>query len=219
MTQLQIGDPVKLMTRHGDYYARHIGGTLRDRLTIPDMNYETEDSLKEGVVLSRVIEPRDEASPFLVRIQSSCLFSESFWSTDCDCAAQLGASLDFVSTQGGLVIYLYEEGRGIGLRRKMEAIRLQQIEGATSSSAFACLGLGPDPRNYDISAATLRAILGEDAPIVLLTNNEHKAKQLSQAGVNIVERRSLIPSSLTKDQLAYLRSKRDDLGHDIPEGT
>lgn len=217
MKNVQLGQPVKLTTAHGDLFARHVGVSMLEKAGISANGLELNDTIKEGVVLSRVIEPREESSPYLVRVQSSCLFSESFWSTDCDCASQLSAALDMIRERGGLLIYLYEEGRGIGLRRKMEAIRLQQIEGKTSSNAFACMGLGPDPRDFEISAATIKKMLGADAEIELLSNNSYKQKQLAQAGLKIKKRTGLISKTLSDTQRLYLRAKRDDLGHDIPE--
>ena len=104
----------------------------------------------------------------------------------------------------------------MGLRKKIKASRLQQIEGKTTSGAFACLGLGPDARDYDVSASVIKEILGDKAEVELLSNNEYKEKQLRQCGVNIVKRSRLIPASLSNLQKAYLASKRDELGHDIP---
>ncbi|EJN08246.1 GTP cyclohydrolase II [Bradyrhizobium sp. YR681] len=217
MRDIRLGNPIRLTTKHGYFFLRHIGVGETARISLkPDPAVDRTDIAKEGVVLSRSLNPKDDTSPFRVRVQSSCLFSESFWATDCDCAGQLALALDLIQTSGGILIYLYEEGRGIGLRRKIEAIRLQQIEGKTSSGAFACLGLGPDARDYEVSASVIRQILGEQAEIELLSNNGYKERQLRDYGVNIVKRNRLIPSELSSLQKAYLASKRDDLGHDIP---
>lgn len=217
MTAIRLGHPIRLATKHGQFFVRHIGVGEAERMSLkPDSAVDRAELSKEGVVISKSLDPRIDSSPHKVRVQSSCLFSESFWATDCDCAGQLAMGLDLIQTTGGILIYLYEEGRGIGLRRKIEAIRLQQIEGKTSSSAFACLGLGPDARDYDVSASVIKQILGDTAEIELLSNNEYKERQLRQSGVNIVRRTRLIPSNLNKLQKAYLASKREDLGHDIP---
>jgi GTP cyclohydrolase II len=217
MRAVRLGNPIRLTTKHGEFFVRHIGVGEAARISLKaDPAVDRADIAKEGVVLSKALNPRDHLPPYTVRVQSSCLFSESFWATDCDCSGQLALGLDTIQTTGGILIYLYEEGRGIGLRRKIEAIRLQQIEGRTSSGAFACLGLGPDARDYEVSASVILQILGDKAEIELLSNNGYKERQLREYGVNIVKRTRLIPPNLNQLQKAYLASKRDDLGHDIP---
>jgi GTP cyclohydrolase II len=217
MIKARLGDPIQIVTAHGDFFVRHIGVAETKQLATKEANIVSRGDVgKEGVVLSRALDPKSERQPFRVRLQSSCLFSESFWSTDCDCAGQLSKALEAIQKDGGVLIYLYEEGRGIGLRRKIEAIRLQQIEGRTTSNAFACLGLGPDPRDYDLSASVIKQLLGDEAEIELMSNNGHKEKQLRQNGIKVAKRTRLIADNLNDRQRKYLASKRAELGHDIP---
>src|ERR1700722_3660574 len=93
---VHIGSKIELPTQHGNFDVVHIA--VQDSGGI----------IREGVALQKITAQR----PLLVRVQSSCLFSETFWATDCDCALQLQSSLAMISQQGGLLLYFYEEGRG-----------------------------------------------------------------------------------------------------------
>lgn len=149
--------------------------------------------------------------PALVRVHSSCLFSESFHADGCDCAAQLDAALDMIAGRGGLLVYCYEEGRGAGLAMKMRAIALELDRGMTTVEAFAELGLEVDPRSGSLASSVIQHLLG-DAPVRLLTNNPTRVARLLQEGVNIVDREALVVE-VNPQVGAYLRSKAIHLGH------
>jgi len=150
------------------------------------------------------------APPPLLRLHSSCVFSESFRTQDCDCALQLDASLRHIQSEGGIVIYLYQEGRGTGLRDKTRAISIQQSKGLDTASAFAELGHAPDPRIYDAAIEVLRHF--GISTVALATNNPKKIAALEAAGIR-VEGRVALKISTTAVVDDYIKSKRDVLGH------
>jgi GTP cyclohydrolase II len=122
-----------------------------------------------------------------IRIQSACLFGEAFHSHECDCRQQLDGALKEIELRKGLLIYLFQEGRGIGLRDKIRAMDLEESEGITTVQAFAHLGFAPDLRDYDLAVEALRREgIGKD--IRLISNNPQKIAALSDAGFTIVER-------------------------------
>jgi GTP cyclohydrolase II len=165
--------------------------------------------VQEGVLVTRGGPLPD---PVPVRIHSSCLFSEALKAIDCDCADQLHASLSVVAQGGGLVVYLYQEGRGAGLRMKMKAIQHQQQTGCDTVKAFQHLGLPSDPRDHKAAAEVLKLYLGTGVRIVLLTNNQSKVDALTAAGLNVVARRPLIGEKNAAVG-EYLAEKRAVLGH------
>jgi GTP cyclohydrolase II len=151
-----------------------------------------------------------EEIPF-VRIQSSCLFSEAFHSSDCDCALQLEAARKEVAQRGGVIIYLFQEGRGIGLEGKMRAITLERTEGIDTAEAFNKLGFTPDPRAYDLAAEALAA-LGIGPEIVLATNNPKKIEEIEKHGFTVKSRFQL--EYQTNPEIdRYLEMKRSALMH------
>jgi GTP cyclohydrolase II/3,4-dihydroxy 2-butanone 4-phosphate synthase/GTP cyclohydrolase II len=146
-----------------------------------------------------------------VRIHSECLTSEVFGSLRCDCRAQLDRALDFINQQGcGVLLYLRQEGRGIGLGNKIRAYQLQQGEGLDTVEANLRLGFADDLRRYDIAAEMLRA-LGVQS-VDLITNNPLKIAGLVDEGVPVRRR---IPSRTLTNPLnvGYLKTKRDRSGH------
>jgi GTP cyclohydrolase II len=128
----------------------------------------------------------------LVRIHSSCLTGEAFGSLRCDCGEQLQESLRLMSKEGGVVVYMQQEGRGIGLLDKLKAYNLIDM-GYDTYSANVALGHEPDERDYTVAAAILED-LGIQK-IRLLTNNPDKIGQLTRDGVQIIERVPMIPIS------------------------
>ena len=148
----------------------------------------------------------------LVRVHSECLTSESFGSLKCDCRKQLIEAQRAISLAGrGVLIYLRQEGRGIGLANKIRAYKLQS-EGHDTVDANRLLGLPDDLRDYTSSAEMLRH-LGVKS-IRLLTNNPLKLAALRKHGI-IAERKSIVCSTSLHSK-AYLISKRDRMGHWLP---
>jgi 3,4-dihydroxy 2-butanone 4-phosphate synthase/GTP cyclohydrolase II len=146
----------------------------------------------------------------LVRMHSKCLTGDVFGSRRCDCGSQLHAAMALVAQEGGgVIVYLDQEGRGIGLLNKIRAYALQD-SGADTVQANQRLGFAPDLRNYGIGAQILRD-LGLSS-IRVMTNNPRKLVGLEGYGLEIVERVPLVADP-TRDNLAYLRTKRDKLGH------
>ena len=148
--------------------------------------------------------------PLLVRVHSECLTGDLFGSLRCDCNEQLFAAIGMVEKAGnGVIVYMRQEGRGIGLLNKLKAYRLQD-EGLDTVEANEKLGFRPDLRDYGIGAQILRDLgVGK---MRLLTNNPKKVVGLRGYGLDIVERVPLEmhPNSVNE---RYLKTKRDKLGH------
>ena len=146
----------------------------------------------------------------LVRVHSQCLTGDVFTSQRCDCRAQLEFSLEKIAKEpSGVLLYLPQEGRGIGLINKIRAYELQD-EGLDTVEANRKLGFAADSRDYKFAAEALKA-LGVNE-IRLLSNNPDKVAQLEKAGVHVVERVPCRPRT-THHSKAYLRTKQSKLGH------
>ncbi len=146
----------------------------------------------------------------LVRIHSQCLTGDALNSERCDCRAQLELSLRLLGrTSAGLLLYLPQEGRGIGLLNKLRAYQLQD-EGMDTVEANHKLGFADDARDYRFSAETL-ALLGARR-VRLLSNNPDKVRQLEAAGIEVVE---LVPCQprASRTSRAYLKTKKAKMGH------
>lgn len=155
----------------------------------------------------------DPSNPVLLRIHSECLTGDVFGSQRCDCGQQLQAALHFIGNKGGMLIYLRQEGRGIGLHAKIEAYKKQE-GGMDTVQANTELGFKPDERNYESALKMLR-FFGIDK-VNLLTNNPKKIAALEEGGVCILERIPLVfPSNPFNDK--YLKTKREKMGHLIPK--
>ncbi|HVB86481.1 MAG TPA: GTP cyclohydrolase II [Candidatus Dormibacteraeota bacterium] len=148
--------------------------------------------------------------PVLVRIHSQCLTGDVFGSERCDCRAQLEFSLRRIAkAPSGVVLYLAQEGRGIGLINKLRAYELQD-RGLDTVEANRELGFAADSRDYDFAAAALKA-LGANS-VRLLSNNPEKVSQLEKNGVRVVERVPCQPPA-SKHSRAYLQTKKKKMGH------
>jgi 3,4-dihydroxy 2-butanone 4-phosphate synthase/GTP cyclohydrolase II len=146
----------------------------------------------------------------LIRLHSSCLTGDVLGSLRCDCGAQLHKSLSIIETEGlGAVLYMQQEGRGIGLSNKIKAYMLQD-QGFDTYDANVFLGYRPDERQYEIAAAMLKKL--ELTNIRLLTNNPNKIKELKRYGITIKKRISLESPPNEYNHL-YLMTKKERLGH------
>lgn len=153
-----------------------------------------------------------EDEPILVRVHSSCMTGDIFGSRRCDCGEQLHKSLEMIEAAGkGVVVYMNQEGRGIGLMHKMEAYKLQE-EGYDTVDANIHLGFDPDERDYGVGAHILRE-LGVHK-MRLMTNNPVKRVGLEAYGLEIVENVPIetVPNPYNE---RYLKTKKDRMGHTL----
>jgi GTP cyclohydrolase II len=146
----------------------------------------------------------------LVRVHSQCLTGDALTSLRCDCRAQLELSLKKISQSGsGVLLYLAQEGRGIGLMNKIRAYELQD-QGMDTVEANETLGFAADARDYDFSAQILKK-LGA-TKIRLLSNNPEKVRQLEASGIRVTERVPCQPR-VSKISRSYLQTKKKKMGH------
>ena len=156
----------------------------------------------------------DGPDPTPVRIHSECLTGDAFGSLRCDCGPQLDAALSIINKIGyGCLVYLRQEGRGIGLLAKIQAYNLQD-KGADTLDANLLLGHPADARDYSLAATILNAV-GTNR-INLMTNNPDKVEQLTSLGVEVVERMPLIVG-VNDENKGYLGTKASRMGHTISD--
>ncbi len=150
--------------------------------------------------------------PVMVRLHSSCFTGDIFGSMRCDCGSQLHKAMEMVEKEGkGVVIYLSQEGRGIGLLNKIKAYRLQD-EGMDTVQANIKLGFAEDERDYGVGASIMRELgLGK---VRLISNNPVKRAGLEGYGIQIVETIPLIIESNPHNRF-YLETKANKMGHDL----
>tara|TARA_B100000530_G_scaffold333131_1_gene280613 strand:+ start:1276 stop:1878 length:603 start_codon:yes stop_codon:yes gene_type:complete len=191
----EVPSEARLPTEHGEFNIRvfHESDTGLDHvaLTMGDMT---------------------GPDPVLMRVHSECLTGDAFGSLRCDCGPQLDAAMKAIADKGwGVILYLRQEGRGIGLHAKIQAYHLQD-QGADTLDANLLLGLPGDARNYRIASTMLDAIGVSD--VCLLSNNPDKAEQLEKYGISVVERMPLVVGvgSSNRD---YLQTKVERMGHKI----
>lgn len=158
--------------------------------------------------------PKDANKAPLVRIHSECITGDVFRSMKCDCGVQLDKSVEKIAEEGGIIIYLRQEGRGIGLTNKLKAYSLQE-KGLDTVEANEHLGLPVDSRNYAIAFQILK-FLGIDA-VKLLTNNPEKVAAISGYGIKVVERLPVLAPANSENK-AYLKTKQEKLGHMLSIG-
>ena len=177
-------------------------GMFRSVVFKNTLNDQTHIALVKGDIQSDL--------PTLVRVHSQCLTGDVFGSYRCDCGEQLNKSMEMIDREGnGVLLYLYQEGRGIGIVNKMKAYALQD-EGKDTVQANEELGFKPDLRDYGIGAQILRKLgLGK---IRIMTNNPRKIVGLEGYGLQMVERVP-IEVQAKEDNIKYLRTKQDKLGH------
>jgi GTP cyclohydrolase II len=146
----------------------------------------------------------------LVRIHSECLTGDALFSMRCDCGEQLKSAMAIIGAEGrGMVLYLRQEGRGIGLRNKLAAYALQD-EGFDTVEANRRLGSGADVRDYSTAVALFREF--DVKAVSLLTNNPKKIESLTAGGIDVVERISLL-AEVNEHNSSYLNAKAERLGH------
>jgi GTP cyclohydrolase II len=154
-----------------------------------------------------------DGTPVLARVHSECLTGDALFSARCDCGAQLEEALQRIAAHGsGVVLYLRQEGRGIGLINKIRAYQLQDL-GADTVEANDALGFPADMRRYEICRPMLDQ-LGVRA-VRLMTNNPGKVEALEKAAIRVTERVAIVVGQ-TASNRRYLATKRVKLGHLFP---
>lgn len=183
----------KLPTRYGDF---RIHGFV-DKITGEDH-------------IALVMGNPKEHEKLLVRVHSECLTGDAFGSAKCDCGEQLDFALKSIAKEGaGILIYLRQEGRGIGLINKLKAYELQE-KGMDTVEANVALGFPEDARNYAVAAQILKMF--EVKQVRLLTNNPQKIEGLEKYGINVAERVPIEIAAKPAD-LFYLQTKKLKMGH------
>lgn len=168
------------------------------------------DSAKENMPhLALVHENFDPHVPTLVRIHSECMTGDVFGSKRCDCGEQLHKALEMAAAAGGAIIYLRQEGRGIGLINKLKAYQLQD-GGLNTVDANLHLGFEIDSRKYNIATQMMEDV--GISQIRLMTNNPEKLEAMKNSSIEILERVPIIIEPQAEN-LGYLRTKKNVLGH------
>lgn len=199
MSDLTIKRRVMIPVRAGDVMAEFI-------------SFNGDDSGKEHIgIFFEGKKAKDDNSIPLVRLHSECLTGDVFGSGRCDCGEQLDEAIDLINEQGGYILYLRQEGRGIGLYAKLEAYALQD-QGYDTYQANEMLHLPDDGRDFGIAAEMLQA-LGV-SKVRLLTNNPDKAQQLIEHGIDVAE---LVPTKVHVNQhnRSYLETKAKRKQHTL----
>jgi GTP cyclohydrolase II len=156
-----------------------------------------------------VAEGFDASRPVAVRIHSECMTGDVFGSRRCDCGEQLDAALRIAAERGGVVVYLRQEGRGIGLINKLKAYRLQDA-GLNTAEANTHLGFNVDARQYECAVFILQD-LGITA-VELITNNPDKVEALQRSPIRVAARIPIVIKP-NEDNIDYLQTKQELMGH------
>lgn len=167
---------------------------------------EVDDKMPHFALLK---EPLNLDEPVYVRIHSECITGDIFKSNRCECGEQLSISMDFIAKNGGVVVYLRQEGRGIGIINKLHAYE-KQDQGFDTAEANLVLGFKADERNYSDAIVILKDL--GISRINLLTNNPDKISAFEGSGITIEDRIPVVVRA-RKENEAYLKTKKDVFGH------
>ncbi|MGM9926157.1 MAG: GTP cyclohydrolase II, partial [Bacillus sp. (in: firmicutes)] len=206
---ITIADLIKYRCQHGTVVERVANVTMPT--SIGDfrlVGYSNLVDKQEHVAL--VKGTPDPEQPVLVRIHSACLTGDVFHSKRCDCGPQLDLAMEIIEAEGtGVILYMQQEGRGIGLLNKLRAYELQE-QGFDTIEANQKLGFPAEMRDYALSAQMLKDL--GIRQVRLLTNNPEKITGLSQYGIDVVDRVPLIIPPVKENHL-YLETKKEKMGH------
>mgnify|MGYP001306289018 FL=1 len=170
--------------------------------------FETNDGREAAAVVSGDVTGKEDV---LVRVHSECFTGDVMGSLRCDCRAQLEKALDIIAEQDGVVVYLRQEGRGIGLLNKIRAYALQD-QGRDTVDANLELGFEDDTRTYEVAAEILNHL--DVRSVKLMSNNPKKREDLLRHGVDVRENVGCITESNVHNQF-YLDTKRERCGHEL----
>jgi GTP cyclohydrolase II len=170
--------------------------------------FEMNDGREAAAVVSGDVK---SAQDVMVRVHSECFTGDVMGSLRCDCRAQLEKALDIIAEQDGVVVYLRQEGRGIGLLNKIRAYALQD-KGFDTVDANLELGFEVDTRTYEVAAEILNYL--EIGSIRLMSNNPQKRSDLLSSGIDVRESVGCITETTPHNQF-YLDTKRERCGHDL----
>ena len=199
--QVKKSEITEIKNVESDAFLPTESGNFRIAVTPDDRGMEHALLYVEG--FSKSVNP-------LVRIHSECLTGDAFHSLKCDCGAQLKKSMELIQKEGaGAIVYLRQEGRGIGLESKIQAYALQD-RGYDTLDANLALGLPADARDYEIAATMLKK--KSVTSVRLMTNNPLKVKGLRDNGITVSDRVSHI-SGLCESNRDYLNTKKALMGH------
>lgn len=199
--QVKKSEITEIKNVESDAFLPTESGNFRIAVTPDDRGMEHALLYVEG--FSKSVNP-------LVRIHSECLTGDAFHSLKCDCGAQLKKSMELIQKEGaGAIVYLRQEGRGIGLESKIQAYALQD-RGYDTLDANLALGLPADARDYEIAATMLKK--KSVTSVRLMTNNPLKVKGLRDNGIRVSDRVSHI-SGLCESNRDYLNTKKARMGH------
>ena len=199
--QIKKSQDTEIKNVESDAFLPTESGNFRIAVTPDDRGMEHALLYVEG--FSKSVNP-------LIRIHSECLTGDAFHSLKCDCGAQLKKSMELIQKEGaGAIVYLRQEGRGIGLESKIQAYALQD-KGYDTLDANLALGLPADARDYEIAATMLKK--KDVTRVRLMTNNPLKVKGLRDNGIEVSDRVSHI-TGLCESNRDYLSTKKMRMGH------
>lgn len=185
-----------------------IGSNSQIPVEIASFSHLTSEKEHIAIIFKKVDEK--QKSP-LVRIHSECLTGDVFHSSRCDCGEQLDEAINLMEKEGGIILYLRQEGRGIGLYNKIEAYKLQS-QGKNTYQANNQLGFEDDQRGYNEACQMLNAL--NIHTLKLFTNNPLKVKSLREYGIKI-EKIIRTSTHIKEDNALYLKAKAEKAGHDL----
>jgi len=208
---ISIKDLIEYRLKHESLIRREVTAKLPTEYGFFDITAFTQiDTGEQHLALAKG--SWEENEPILVRVHSSCVTGDIFGSARCDCGDQLHQAMKLIEKEGkGLIVYMNQEGRGIGLVNKLKAYQLQE-QGMDTVDANLHLGFKSDQRDYGVGAQIIREM--GVTKMKLLSNNPRKRAGLIGYGLEVVQN---VPIEIKSNPFnaAYLKTKRDKMGHDL----